>query len=185
MSSKPLAAASVWATRSSLKPHFRDGLDASADSDYYVVVISLRALFNKAGLAAHFIASGDVADLQLKVSPFDPPTATTLHRQASWIQDRTHLEALLIGVLQEFLASGNDSRLSGLLTGVVTWAAATDALETKINAVKKTSVDLRCVRRRRAALALMRCASRCCRLWRGGGCYAPELTAHAWLGGMM
>ena len=36
MSSHPLDAASVWAARSSLKPHFRDGLDASADSDYYV-----------------------------------------------------------------------------------------------------------------------------------------------------
>ena len=57
--------------------------------------------------------------------------------------------------------------------------------ETKINAVKKTSIDLYCVRRRRAALALMRCGSRCCRLRRGGGCSAPELTAHAWLGGMM
>ena len=64
-------------------------------------------------------------------------------------------------------------------------STTTATLEKKINAVKKTSVDLKCVRRRRAALALMRCASRCCRLWRGGGCYAPELTAHAWLGGMM
>ena len=52
----PLDAASVWAARSSLKPHFRDGLDASADSDYYVMVISLRTLFNKAGPTRHFVA---------------------------------------------------------------------------------------------------------------------------------
>ena len=60
-SSAPSDAAAVWQLRTTLKPHYRDGLVASADSDYHVVLVSLRALFNRAGLAAHFHAPGDVA----------------------------------------------------------------------------------------------------------------------------
>ena len=48
----------------------RDGLKASADSDYHVVLVSFRALLNRAGLAAHFHSPGDVADLELKACPF-------------------------------------------------------------------------------------------------------------------
>ena len=56
-------ALAIWRLRSELKPHHRDGLLASADSDYHVVLVSLRALLNRAGLGAHFDAQGDVADL--------------------------------------------------------------------------------------------------------------------------
>ena len=66
----PLDAAAIWRLRTDLKPHYRDGLKASADSDYHVVLVSLRALFNRAGLDAHFNARGDVADLELTAAPF-------------------------------------------------------------------------------------------------------------------
>ena len=62
-SSAPADAAAVWQKRAELKPHYRDGLSASADSDYHVVLVSFRALLNRAGLGAHFDAQGDVADL--------------------------------------------------------------------------------------------------------------------------
>ena len=42
-SSAPSDAAAVWQLRTTLKPHYRDGLVASADSDYHVVLVSLRA----------------------------------------------------------------------------------------------------------------------------------------------
>ena len=122
-SSTPADAAAVWQMRTSLQPHFRDGLLASADSDYHVVLVSLRALFNRAGLAAHFDAPGDVADLQLKASPFSRAAAQAQHL-AKWTQDRVHLEALLLGVLKEFLSSSGDGRLAHLLNGVVGWDAS-------------------------------------------------------------
>ena len=127
-SSTPADAAAVWQMRTSLQPHYRDGLLASADSDYHVVLVSLRALFNRAGLAAHFDAPGDVADLQLKASPFSRAPAQAQHL-AKWTQDRVHLEALLLGVLKEFLSSSGDGRLAHLLNGVVGWDAATAELE--------------------------------------------------------
>ena len=37
-SSAPSDAAAVWQLRTTLKPHYRDGLVASADSDYHVVL---------------------------------------------------------------------------------------------------------------------------------------------------
>ena len=117
-SSAPSDAAAVWQLRTTLKHHYRDGLVASADSDYHVVLVSLRALFNRAGLAAHFHAPGDVADLQLKASPFSRAAAQAQHL-AKWTQDRVHLEALLLGVLKEFLSSSGDGRLAHLLG--VTW----------------------------------------------------------------
>ena len=55
-SSPPADAAGVWAMRSGLLPHYRDGLLASADSDYHVVLVSFRALLNRVGLGAHFDA---------------------------------------------------------------------------------------------------------------------------------
>ena len=69
-SSAPADAASVWRLRTELKPHYQDGLLASADSDFYVLLVSFRALLNRAGLAAHFHSPGDVADLELKANPF-------------------------------------------------------------------------------------------------------------------
>ena len=128
MASVLFDAASVWQKRTELKSHYLDGLSASADSDYHVVLVSLRALFNRAGLAAHFSAQGDVADLDLKAAPFTRAPGQAQHL-AKWTQDRVHLEALLIGVLKEFLASSGDGRLTHLLTDVVTWASATAALE--------------------------------------------------------
>ena len=128
MASVLFDAASVWQKRTELKSHYLNGLSASADSDYHVVLVSLRALFNRAGLAAHFSAQGDVADLELKAAPFTRAPGQAQHL-AKWTQDRVHLEALLIGVLKEFLASSGDGRLAHLLTDVVTWASATAALE--------------------------------------------------------
>ena len=130
MTSSALDAASVWHLRAGLKPHYRDGLLASADSDYHVVLVSLRALFNRAGLAAHFHAPGDVADLQLKAAPFSRAPGQAQHL-AKWNQDRVHLEALLLGVLKEFLSSSGDGRLAHLLNDVVGWAAATAKLEAR------------------------------------------------------
>ena len=128
MASVLFDAASVWQKRTELKSHYLDGLSASADSDYHVVLVSLRALFNRAGLAAHFSAQGDVADLELKAAPYTRASGQAQHL-ARWTQDRVHLEALLLGVLKEFLASSGDGRLAHLLTDVVTWASATAALE--------------------------------------------------------
>ena len=45
-SSAPADAASVWRLRTELKPHYQDGLLASADSDFYVLLVSFRALLN-------------------------------------------------------------------------------------------------------------------------------------------
>ena len=47
-SSVPADAASVWRLRTELKPHYQDGLLASADSDFYVLLVSFRALLNRA-----------------------------------------------------------------------------------------------------------------------------------------
>ena len=66
MDAKPTEAAGVWALRSQLKPHFSDSLSgASADSDFFLLLQALRALFNAAGFSAEFMAQGDVADLDL------------------------------------------------------------------------------------------------------------------------
>ena len=42
-SSVPADAASVWRLRTELKPHHQDGLQASADSDFYVLLVILVA----------------------------------------------------------------------------------------------------------------------------------------------
>ena len=99
-SSVPADAASVWRLRTELKPHYQDGLRASADSDFYVLLVSFRALLNRAGLTAHFTSPGDVADLELKANPFTRAGGQAQHF-ARWTQDRVHLEALLLGVLKE------------------------------------------------------------------------------------
>ena len=71
---------------------------------------------------------GDVADLELKACPFTRASGQAQHL-AKWNQDRVHLEALLLGVLKEFLVSSGDGRLSHLLNGAVTWADGTARLK--------------------------------------------------------
>ena len=47
------------------------------------------------------------------------------------------LEALLLGVLKEFLVSSGDGRLSHLLNGAVTWADGTARLKAAADQVKE------------------------------------------------
>ena len=59
MDTKHTEAAGVWALRSQLKPHFSDSLSgASADSDFFLLLQALRALFNAAGFSAEFHQHG-------------------------------------------------------------------------------------------------------------------------------